>query len=401
MTRDFDWTLLVVVLLLAAMGALMVHSATAGRGPTAEDLGGDQLVRVVIGLLVLALCTWPRIRFWRVVAFPSYTLTLVLLALVLAIGETRGGATRWIALGPLLLQPSELAKATTPLALAAFLADRRESPLWRTLALAATIVAIPFGFILLQPDLGTGIVLLPVALVMLWWSEIPFLTLFSLAVPLISIVCAFSLWTWSGLMLVVVVVLKRARAGFWRFSLVLAGCITTGLLTPSVWNMLEDYQKTRLLIFLNPGLDPRGSGWNIIQSRIAIGSGQIFGKGYMAGTQKGLAFLPAQHTDFIFSVTGEELGWLGAELVLVLFVVFLWRSISIAAKCRSTFARTLAAGLATTIGVQFAVNVSMTLGLLPVTGLPLPFVSYGGSHVIVSLGMVGVLQSLRMSWKEM
>lgn len=398
--RDYDWTLVVAVLLLAVIGVLMVHSATAGRGPEAEDLGGDQLVRLGIGLMVMVVCMRPRLRFWRVVAFPSYFLTLVLLAAVLAVGETRGGATRWLALGPLQLQPSELVKATTPLALASFLAERRESPLWRTLALAGLIVAVPFSLILLQPDLGSGIVLLPVVLVMLWWSDIPFLTLFSLAVPLMSVVCAFSIWTWSGLMIVVVVVLKRAQAGFWRFLLVSGACITTGLLTPTVWNMLEDYQKNRLLIFLNPGLDPRGSGWNIIQSRIAIGSGKILGKGYMAGTQKGLAFLPAQHTDFIFSVTGEELGWLGAELVLILFVVFLWRSISIATKCRSTFARTLAAGLSVTIAVQFVVNIGMTLGLLPVTGLPLPFVSYGGSHLIVSLGIVGILQSLRISWKE-
>ncbi len=398
--RDFDWPLLLSVLVLVMIGVLMVHSSTAGRGADSHDMASDQLVRVFIGLAALLIFVRPTLRFWQIIAFPSYLLTLVFLGLVLVIGESRGGATRWIVMGPLLIQPSELAKMTTPLALASFLSGRREEPVWKTLGLAGMIVAIPFGFILLQPDLGTGIVLLPVAIAMLWWAEIPLLTLFSLVAPLLSIVCAFSLISWAALMTTVVVVLKRAKAGFWRFVFVSSSCIATGLLTPHAWSMLEDYQKTRLLIFLNPGLDPRGSGWNIIQSRIAIGSGKLFGKGFMEGTQKGLAFLPAQHTDFIFSVIGEELGWIGAEFVLILFVVVLWRALGITTLCRSSFARILAAGLTVDLAVQAIVNVGMTIGLLPVTGLPLPFVSYGGSHIIASLAIVGLLLSLKRNWKE-
>jgi rod shape determining protein RodA len=335
-----------------------------------------------------------------VLAYPSYLLSLVLLVAVLAVGRTHGGATRWLGAGAFEIQPSELAKLATTLALALFLAEQRGGKPWRTLAISAVLAGIPFVLIILEPDLGTALVLLPVTVGMAWWSGVPFLALFSVIMPLLSIVCAFSLTTWAALMVTVVAVLAWARAGFWRFVLVCSSCVATGLLTPHAWGMLEDYQKTRILVFLNPGLDPRGSGWNVIQSRIAIGSGQLLGKGIMSGTQKALAFLPAQHTDFIFSVIGEELGYLGSQVVLALFGVLLWRLVGTAARCRSRFASVLAIGLTIGIATQVLINVGMTLGLLPVTGIPLPFISYGGTHVIVSLGTIGIMQSLRRNWKE-
>lgn len=398
--RDLDGPMIIGVLLLCGIGLIMVHSTTGGSGSDTSDLVVSQLIRVAGGLVILLFLSRASLRFWQVIAYPAYSVTLIILALVLAVGETRGGATRWITLGPLLLQPSELAKVTTPMVLAVFLSGRSRESTWRTLGLSALIVGVPLFFILLQPDLGTGMVLVPVVVVMLWWAEVPLLTLFSLTAPLLSMICAFSLVSWSGLMIVVVVVLRRAGAGFLRFATVIVSCIATGLLTPYVWELLEEYQKKRILTFLNPGLDPRGSGWNVIQSKIAVGSGKIFGKGLMHGTQKGLAFLPEQHTDFIFSVIGEEFGWVGTHLVLGLFFLILWRGIAISGICRSPFARVLVLGYTVTIAVEVVVNVGMTIGLLPVTGLPLPFVSYGGSHIIAALAMIGIVQSLKRNWKE-
>lgn len=398
--RSLDVVTLVVVGLLCAVGVLMVHSATAGRGSGGQDLGIDQLLRVGFGAILMVALSRVSLRALQFAAFPSYVAALGLLVAVLVVGRTHGGATRWLGAGAFEIQPSELAKLASTLALALFLAEQRAAHHGKTLVLAAVLAGIPFGLILLEPDLGTAIVLLPTVVGMVWWSGVPFVALFSVIAPILSMVCAFSLLTWAALMTTVVGVLAWARAGFWRFVLVCGACIATGLLTPHVWNMLEDYQKTRVLVFINPGLDPRGSGWNVIQSRIAIGSGRLLGKGIMGGTQKALAFLPAQHTDFIFSVIGEELGYVGSQLVLILFGVLLWRLVGIAARCRSRFAGILAVGLTIGIATQVLINVGMTVGLLPVTGLPLPFVSYGGTHVVISLCTIGILQSLRRTWKE-
>ncbi|MBN1425849.1 rod shape-determining protein RodA [Candidatus Fermentibacteria bacterium] len=398
--RDWDVPSLALVIVLCAVGVIMVHSATAGKETQARDMGIDQLIRVVIGFVLLAVVSRLPLRFWQIVAYPGYAVTLVLLAVVPFIGRTHGGATRWLGLGMIEIQPSELGKVAVTLALALFLADQRGRRPWRTIGMGALIVGIPFGLILIEPDLGTSLVLLPVAVGMMWWSGVPFLALFSVIMPVLSTVCAFSLATWAALMATVVAVLAWARAGFWRFVLVCGACVATGLLTPHGWGMLEDYQKTRILVFLNPGIDPRGSGWNVIQSRIAIGSGRILGKGLMGGTQKALAFLPAQHTDFIFSVIGEELGFVGTQMVMLLFAMLLWRLVGIAAKCRSRFAGIAAIGFAVSIATQVFINVGMTVGVLPVTGLPLPFVSYGGTHVIATLCTIGILQSLRRNWKE-
>lgn len=396
--RETDHAMIVIAFTLCLYGVIMVHSATADS--VSGSMALDQAIRVGFGMVMLWILSRFSLRFWRAIASPAYGITLFLLFIVLFMGYTRGGATRWLTFGPLVLQPSELAKVGIPLALAAFLAGRKQESSWRTIGIAAVLVGLPFGLILLQPDLGTGLVLVPVLIVMLWWADIPLLNLFSVLAPFISIICAFSLISWAGLMTVVVTVLRRARAGFWRFSIVIVSCIATGLMTPYVWQLLEDYQKKRILIFLNPGIDPRGSGWNVIQSKIAVGSGQVLGKGFMEGTQKGLAFLPEQHTDFIFSVIGEELGWIGTHVLLVLFFILIWRMIGISSQCRSSFARILAMGYSVSIAVQVVVNVGMTIGLLPVTGLPLPLVSYGGSHVIASLTMIGIIQSLNRHRKE-
>ena len=396
--HDTDHPIMIIAILLCLYGIIMIHSATVDSAT--DSMALDQSIRASVGLIWLWVFSRFSLRFWRLVAYPIYFVTLFLLFIVLVVGDTRGGATRWIVIGPVVIQPSELAKVAIPLALAAFLSGRRQESSWRTIGISALMVGIPFAIILIQPDLGTGLVLVPVLITMLWWAGIPLLNLFSVLAPFISIICAFSLISWAGLMTVVVTVMRRARAGFWRFSIVVVSCIATGLMTPYVWQLLEDYQKKRILIFLNPGIDPRGSGWNVIQSKIAVGSGQIFGKGFMSGTQKGLAFLPEQHTDFIFSVIGEELGWVGTHLLLLLFFILIWRMIGISSGCRSSFARILAMGYAVSIAVQVVVNVGMTIGLLPVTGLPLPLVSYGGSHVIASLTMLGIVQSLNRHRKE-
>ncbi|HPN73491.1 MAG TPA: rod shape-determining protein RodA, partial [Candidatus Omnitrophota bacterium] len=285
-------------------------------------------------------------------AYPAYILSLGALIFLLLFGGERYGARRWIGLGPLSVQPSEFLKITVILALAYFLGERRDKKgSFGNFAGSCAIVAPGALLIFLQPDLGTALVLVPI--------------LFA---------CLFV----SG---------ERVRY--------MAVSIAAGFAClPVFWSILKDYQKTRLLVFINPDLDPLGAGYTIIQSKIAIGSGGLAGKGWLNGTQNYLRFLPERHTDFIFSVIGEELGFMGALLVLGVFSVIIWRGLRIISGTKDITGKALAAGVITLIAFQVFVNISMTIGFMPVVGLPLPAISYGGSNTVATLTGIGLLLSV-------
>jgi rod shape determining protein RodA len=336
------------------------------------------------------------VRLIEWLTWPAYAFSVFLLLVTLFFGSGAGTAASvkgWLTIGGIRLgQPSELAKVTVVLMLARVLGNRKEAPrtlieLWQPLV----VVGVPWVLIMAQPDLGTGIAFIGIFFGMLFWSGVPLRLLVLIASPAVSLILAFSSWYWGAwflLLLALVVWYKPFLAE--GVTLVMANLVT-GVIAPKLWGALAPYQRHRLLVFLDPSIDPRASGWHVIQSQVAIGSGGLFGKGFTQGTQKRLAFLPAQHTDFIFSVVGEELGFFGVTLALSLFLLLLLRSVRIAVRANDAFSSLVAFGLATGWLVHVVVNIGMTLNLMPITGIPLPFFSYGGSFMLASWLAVGIL----------
>ncbi|HEX6511902.1 MAG TPA: rod shape-determining protein RodA [Chloroflexota bacterium] len=354
--RHFDYMLLICALLLTVYGILMVYSATLADSPKdapfLSTFSGHQAVFALIGLTLLLLFRAVDARLIQAAGYPIYAVNLLLLLAVAAIGARSHGAQRWIDVGFFRFQPSELAKLLIILTLAKFFADNRDRlHRFRYVLLSLLLVAIPVVLVYVQPDFGTAMVLLAI---------------------------------WLGM-----AVMGGVRLA--HLGLLGAG---VGLAAPLVWQFMKDYQRSRLLIFLNPESDPSGEGYNMIQSRISVGSGGWLGQGFAQGTQSQLDFLKVQHTDFIFAVLGEELGFIGAIGLFLLFIILLFRVVRSASVQKDVFGRTFAAGVASMLLFQIFVNIGMTIGLMPVTGIPLPFISYGSSNLLTTLAAFGLLQSL-------
>jgi rod shape determining protein RodA len=331
-----------------------------------------------------------------------------LLVLVLSMPH-RMGAERWIILGPLQFQPSELAKAVIIFTLAHHLANQKEDINGsRHLILPCLLVVPYFALILKQPDLGTGLVFLAILVPMLFWAGLGPLHVLLLASPGINILLHLwfrtrgesAFWVWIGFMAILAVVTVLRRRHLVENLVLFAANASVRFLESAVWGRMHDYQQKRIITFFNPDLDKLGQGYHVAQSKIAVGSGGFLGKGFMQGTQKELAFLPERHTDFIFSVVGEEFGFLGALLVLGLFAVLLARGVTFATRARNPFARYVAFGIVSYLGFQMTQNIGMTVGLFPVAGVPLPLVSYGGSSLAMTMFLLGVLLNLGRSWRE-
>jgi len=401
-SKEFDLTLLIVVLILSAIGILLIYSAKHhSDNPVERVIYVRQIIWVLLGLSACALIFFVPLRFYDVFSYVLYFLSLLTLILILVIGSSKMGASRWISIGGFNIQPAEFAKIATIFPLARYLAySKRSIYSFRWLASVVGMALLPALLILKQPDLGTSLVFFAILISMLFWSGVPLFYLFLIISPVISLICAFHWLSWALFFLILVLLLVRLRptavfsVGFLLLNLAF------GMITPLVWNKLHDYQRQRIIVFLDPGRDPQGAGYQIIQSKIAIGSGGLTGKGYLEGSQTKLAFLPHQHTDFVFSVLGEEFGLLGGTILLGLFTFLIIKGILIAQKTRNTFSGNLAAGLSAIIGFQMLVNIGMTLGVMPVTGLPLPFVSYGGSSMLLSWVLLGLLLAINSRWYE-
>lgn len=356
MLRYVDWPLVAATLGLILGGAVVLFSATRTfLDPWA--LVKARAVHAVVGLALLGIFAAVDYRtlgrLWR----PLWLVTVVLLVVVDVLGRTAQGAQRWLPLGPVSFQPSEVAKLLLIITLAKHLDGHREITSLRQVVPVLLHVLIPVVLIVQQPDIGTALVVFAILAAML----------FSAGAPL------------------------RTMAGL--------GAAGVGAL-PLLWPLLHDYQRQRLIVFLDPGLDPLGAGYALIQSKIAVGSGQLFGKGLLRGTQNLLHFIPEQHTDFIFTVIGEELGFAGAVLTIGLFALWLWRAGAIAAQAKDRLGTLMAVGVLAMIAVHVLVNIGMTVGLAPITGIPLPFISHGGSALIVMLAGTGLLLGIGMRRKK-
>jgi rod shape determining protein RodA len=359
----------------------------------------SQMLWLLFGMLGAYGISRSSVRFIEWVTVPTYWLSIFLLALTLVIGAGAGTAAStksWLAIGGFRIgQPSELAKVTVVLMLARVLAARREPPksildLWKP----ALIVIIPWVIIMLQPDLGTGIVFIGIFFGMLYWAGVAWPLLLLLASPVVSLILSFSTGLWGAWFLVLLALVLYYRPYLVEGIVLMVANIATGVVAPILWEKLAPYQQNRLRVFIDPSADPRASGYHVIQSKIAIGSGGLFGKGFTLGTQKRLAFLPEQHTDFIFAVVGEEMGFLGVTIVLTLFLALFLRVTQIAGRANDSFSSLVAFGLMASWFVHVLVNVGMTLNLMPITGIPLPFFSYGGSFMLASWLAIGILMRI-------
>ncbi len=401
--QTIDYPLLIIALLLTAFGIAMVFSAGQTDVPSLSVVNAwkRQLAWFVVALIACWTITRLSVRLFEWSAWPVYVVSCILLALLLVIGTGAGTAASsksWLSIGGVRIgQPAELAKIAVVLMLARVLATKRDSfrslvDLWRPLV----VVGIPWLLVMAQPDLGTGLGFIGICFAMLFWAGAPWQLLVMLASPGISLVLAFSTGIWGAWFLLLVALVFWYRVWLWEgVTLVLMNAVM-GIAAPKVWDHLSPYQQRRLLVFyVDPSMDPKASGYHVQQSQVAIGSGGLFGQGFMMGPQKRLAFLPERHTDFIFSVVGEEFGFFGVCVALSLFLALFLRCVRVSTRANDAFPSLVAFGLASLWFVHVVVNVGMTLNLMPVTGIPLPFFSYGGSFLLVSWIAVAVL--LRIS----
>lgn len=390
--RDFDRVLFFSLLGLLVIGILMVYSAgQTSEGPMPR-LHLKQISWAVIGLAGLAMAMAIPYKSFDALAYPAYILGILLLLFVLAAQGTSLVRERWIVIGSLQFQPSEVAKFSVIFVLARYFSGVKTRR-FSALSLAAPIVLtfVPLILILKEPDLGTSLTLAGVLLPVLYWSGVPVLTIFFLLSPLFALVASLHLLAFVLYLIGLTALLVYGRErNLTVLAIVLMINLGAGIARPILWNQLKPYQKGRILSFVNPH-DTLGSAYQIIQSKVAIGSGGVSGKGFLQGTQKGLSFLPEQHTDFIYSVVGEELGLVGCALILVLFGVVISRALGIAAHTKNRFGSVLVLGITALVAFQVVVNIGMTLGMLPVTGIPLPLISYGGTSLATTLFGFGLI----------
>jgi rod shape determining protein RodA len=393
-----DPALVLAILALSLFGVAMIYSAGVVNIPNPVTQGAwiRQSVWLALALVAFTFLARVPLRWIEWVAIPSYVFSLLLLAATLVVGTgagTAAGVKSWIRIGPLGFQPSEIAKIATILVLARLLSQREEpiTSLKEILAPAA-LVAVPLGLVMLQPDLGTAMAFVGILFAMLYWAGTPVVMLLLLASPVAGLILSFdtAIWSWYIIAVVGFLYFYRYRLYLFESVTVVLANIAAGTIARPLWSSLQAYQKNRILVFLDPDVDPRGAGYQIIQSKVAIGSGGLLGKGFTLGTQKRFDFLPEQHTDFIFSVVGEELGFLGTALAILAFGFVLFRLVRMAQKSPDPFAGLVLLGIFGAWLVHIFVNVGMTVGLVPITGIPLPFVSYGGTFLLMSWVAVAI-----------
>lgn len=397
----FDRVTFITALALVAMGLLSIYSATFD---TYE--GRDfyrQLMWAGIGVLLMLTMMLLPLRWLQRSAMIIYVISLTLLILVLIIGRRVYGSQSWLGVAGLGIQPSEFVKITTMLAVASFLSrsDIKATDL-KDLVKTSIIVALPIFFIMLQPDFGTSLTFLAMFIPVLYWAGASKFLIIIIIAP--AFVAAASIIGTTPFL----VVLLLLGAALWmlrhenRFiaSLVFGVNVVIGFLVQFIYEKLPLYQQKRIATFLDPNNDPLGAGYNVIQAKVAIGSGGLFGKGFLRGTQTQLSFIPKQWTDFIFCVPGEEFGFIGAIVVLGLFAVLLYRGVHLASIAKNKFSSLLAISITSLFAFHIFVNIGMSVGIMPVIGIPLPFLSYGGSSLISFSMMAGLLMNVYANRKE-
>lgn len=415
--KNFDWLILMATLLLMGIGLLNLYSVGHVPSELSETFtGGDmrffqrQAVWCGIGLCIMAIAYLIPFKYYEGGAVIFYIAVLILLAAVLLMGAAKG-SSRWIVIGAFRFQPSEVMKVALIFLLARFLAEKRHDPnRLRIFAVAAVATLVPFLLVVKQPDLGTALIYPALLMTILYWRGLDEGRMILILSPLVSAFLtiysqsALKRGSYPVLLLAffvgILIIAYRRREKIFQSVLLVAVNLSIMLVIPTLIERLKPYQQRRILAFLRPESDILGSGWQVYQSKVAVGSGGFLGKGFLRGTQKLLAFLPERHSDFVYSVLSEEAGFVGAIGVLILFSVIIVRGLYLATKVKSRFASLTIIGICAYFTFHVAVNVGMTIGLAPVTGLPIPFLSYGGSSMLVSCFFIGVLLNFGSSFYE-
>jgi rod shape determining protein RodA len=397
----FDFGLFIPVMLLITIGLMAIYSSTFNH-PVASGNFEKQMIWAIVAVLIFFIAFSLPTNSFRYAASPVYFLSVILLIAVLVMGRKVSGAQSWFHLGPVGFQPSEIAKIGTILALAAFLSRRNaDIDSFLDIIFALVIGFVPVGLILLEPDLGTSIVFIGMILTLIFWKGISIFSLFVVLSPgFVAVAALFGFYYFISAMVLIVITLFLFKKDIFFSGSIFALNLGAGFFADYVYSILSPHQQKRIQSFMDPMADPLGSGYNAIQSKVAIGSGGLFGKGFTQGNQTQLQFIPEQWTDFIYCVIGEEFGFFGSIFVITLFLFLFIRLLKIASAAKDEFLSLVLIGILSVYFIHFLINIGMTVGILPVIGIPLPFVSYGGSSLLVNFFMLGIAANIYRTRKD-
>ncbi|WP_310681420.1 rod shape-determining protein RodA [Aliifodinibius sp. S!AR15-10] len=401
--REINWSLILFWIGLTIIGLIGIYSAT--QGPVAQFLPEfiqnnfvKQLVWIGISICILIGIQFISPRLFKSFSYLFYVVGILLMIITLLFGQEINGAKSWLQIGPVNLQVSELMKIATILAVANYLTSRRDisAENLRYALIAVMLILLPTILVIMQNDMGTAVVFMALIPVMLFWSGLPYGVSLFIVSPAIIGYLSIIQWYWGliAAVLLTLAIFIIQRRTWLTFASFVCGILMVIGVQVALFQVLQPHQRARIAAFTNPSFDPQGAGWNVIQAKTAIGSGGIYGKGFLQGTQTQLRFLPEQWTDFIFCVIGEEFGLIGGGIVIFLFLGMVLRMLNAADSHKHPFAQLVIVGVTTILFIHFFINVGSATGLLPVIGLPLPFVSYGGSAFLTNTLMLAICVNL-------
>ena len=401
LSDKFDFGIFIPVSLLIAIGLTAVFSSTFNH-PTMSGNFNRQLVFGIAAFFVFFITYSIPTNTFKMISVPAYLFALVLLLVVLVIGRKTSGARSWLDIGPFGFQPSEFGKIGTILAMSLYLSRKNtDIESFKDILFSLAIGFVPVGLVLLEPDMGTSMVFIGLILTMIFWKGISLFGLFIVLSPgFVAISALFGFYYFIGSLALILIVLLLFKKDIFFSGSIFALNLAAGFFTDYLYNALSPHQQKRIQSFIDPNTDPLGAGYNTIQAKVAIGSGGLFGKGFLQGNQTQLQYIPEQWTDFIYCVIGEEFGFIGSIIVLVLFLVLFLRVLKIASTTKDEFLSLTVIGILSVYLVHFLINIGMVIGILPVIGIPLPFVSYGGSSLLVNMFMLGIIANVYRNRKN-
>jgi len=397
----FDLLIFIPMVILIGFGLLAIYSSTINH-PKAGGNFEKQLIFSIASILIFFIIYFLPQQSFKFFSIPTYLVSLFFLVAVLAVGRTVYGAKSWFGIAGFGFQPSELAKLGTILFLAYWLSFKpRDINNIKDIGLSLMIGFIPVMLIMLEPDTGTSIVFFFITLSLVFWSGISLFGLFVVLSPGVSIFASIlGLPYFIGALILIVVALFIFKRDLFNSATIFVINLSTGFFFDYAYKVLKPHQQMRITTFMDPFADPRGTGYNAIQAKVAIGSGGLFGKGFMQGNQTQLRFIPEQWTDFIFCVIGEEFGFIGSLIVIICFLIIFYRLLKLASQSKDAFTSHVVIGILTLLFVHFAINIGMNVGVTPVIGLPLPFLSYGGSSLLMNIVMIGIVMNFYRNRKQ-
>lgn len=397
----FDLMIFIPMLILIVAGLLAIYSSTINH-PKAGGNFEKQFVFFICSMFIFFVIYFLPQQTFRFFSIPSYLVSLFFLVAVLAFGRVVYGSKSWFGVGGFGFQPSELAKLGTILFLAFWLSFKpRDINNIKDIGFSLLIGFIPIILIMLEPDTGTAIVFFFITLALVYWSGINLFGLFVVLSPGVSVFASMlGLPYFITVLILIIVALFIFKRDLFNSATIFVVNLSTGFFFDYVYRILKPHQQLRIVSFLDPNADPLRSGYNAIQAKVAIGSGGLFGKGFMQGNQTQLRFIPEQWTDFIFCVIGEEFGFIGSMIVIVCFFIIFYRLLKLASQSKDTYSSLVTIGILVLLFVHFAINIGMNVGITPVIGLPLPFLSYGGSSLLIDVVMLGIAMNFYRNRKQ-